>query len=138
MIVDGVERDSRNVAPRELVGNYIVFSADVMHVGGKLADEGQVASLTRKTLSNTGEGKSEGLMISEDIELAALNVAVKVLDHKEDGQLFAIQSPVLFSVLESFQEKKYTQCQIPLRNCSSWPSTALSEASTEMLVLASR
>ena len=101
-----VRRDSRDVGPRELISNYIVFSADAMHVGGKLADEKQVVSLTRKTLSNTGEGESEGLMISEDSELAALNVVVKVLDRKEDGQLFAIESPVLSLSIGEFPGKK--------------------------------
>ena len=108
-IVDGGERDSRDVKTRELADNYIVFSADVMHVGGKFADEGQVASLTRKTHSNTGERESEGLMISEESELAALNVVVKVLDREEDGQLFVIEIPVPFLSTGEFPGKKSTR-----------------------------
>ena len=77
-IVDGGEGESRDIGSRECVSNYIVFSADVMHVCGKLADERQVASLTGRLLSRTGDSKSEGLMISKDSELAALNVVAKV------------------------------------------------------------
>ena len=50
-IVDGEEGGSKEVRPRGLVGNYLVFSTDVMHVGGRLADEGQMASLTQRKLS---------------------------------------------------------------------------------------
>ena len=41
-IVDGAEGDSTDVGLRELVGDYF-FSADVMHVCGKLADDGQLS-----------------------------------------------------------------------------------------------
>ena len=61
VIVDGGEEDGKDVRPRELVSNYIVFSTDVMHVCQKLADEGQVVFLTRRMLSNTGEDEVRGL-----------------------------------------------------------------------------
>ena len=86
VIVNGGEGDGRDVRTRELIGNHIVFSTDVAHICGKLADERQVASLTWRTLGSTGEGEGERLMISEDSKLAALNVAVKVFYCKEDGQ----------------------------------------------------
>ena len=37
--------DGRDVGPRERVGYHIVFSADMSHVGGKLAADGHVAGL---------------------------------------------------------------------------------------------
>ena len=55
------------------------------HVGGKLTDEGHVTSLTGRSLGGTGKGKGEGLMVSEDGELAALDVVAKVFHCEEDG-----------------------------------------------------
>ena len=59
--------DGRDVGPRERVGYHAVFSADMSHVGRKLADEGHVASLMGRTLNGAGEG--EGHMVSEYGEL---------------------------------------------------------------------
>ena len=112
-IVDGGEGDSRDVGPRERAGDHIVFSADVTHVCGKLADERQVASLTRRTLGSTGEGESEGLMISEDSELAALDVVAKVFYREEDGQQFAIESAVLLSQSWRVSGKRRPQGSVP-------------------------
>ena len=55
------------------------------HVGGKLTDEGHVTSLTGRSLGGTGKGKGEGLMVSEDGELAALDVVAKVFHCEQDG-----------------------------------------------------
>ena len=90
----------------------------------------------QRTLSGTGEGKSEGLMISEDSELASLIVVTKVFYCEEDHQQFTIKTAELLLSIGEFPGKKARAHQIPSRNCSSWPPTALSEASTEMLVMA--
>ena len=65
------------------------------HVGGERTDERQVVSLIRRMLGSTGECKSESLMISEDGELATLNVVVKVFYHEEDGQQCTLKCAVL-------------------------------------------
>ena len=74
-------------------------------------------------------------MISEDSELASLNVVKKVSYGEEDGQQFAIISAKLLHSIGEFPGKKARACPIPSRNCSSWTPTALSEASNKMLVL---
>ena len=45
VIVNGREGDGRDVGPGECISDYIVFSTDVTHVCGKLADERQVSPL---------------------------------------------------------------------------------------------
>ena len=45
-IVDCQEENSRNVCQRECVCDNVIFSTDMVHVGGKLTDEGHVLSLT--------------------------------------------------------------------------------------------
>ena len=87
--------DGRDVGPRERVGYHVVFSADMSHVGGKLADEGHVASLTGQTLDGAGEGECEGLMVSEYGELVAVDMVAKVFYSEEDGQQLAVKSAVL-------------------------------------------
>ena len=74
-------------------------------------------------------------MISENSELASLNVVTKVFYSEEDSQQFAIKSAELLLSIGEFPGKKARVLSIPSRNCSSQPPTALSEASTEMLVL---
>ena len=106
MIVNGGYGDGRDVRPRDCVRDHIVFSAYVTYIGGKLANEKQVASLTRKTLSGTGEGKSERLMISEDGELVTLNVVVKVFYREEDCQQFTIKYAVLLLGIGEFLGKE--------------------------------
>ena len=76
--------DGRDVGPRERVGYHVVFSTDMSHVGGKLAYEGHVASLTGRTLDGAGEG--EGLMVSEYGELVAFDMVAKVFYSEEDAQ----------------------------------------------------
>ena len=87
--------DGRDVGPRGRVGYHVVFSADMSHVSGKLADEGHVASLTGRTLSCAGEGESEGLMVSEYGELVAFDMVAKVFNSEEDGQQLEVKSAVL-------------------------------------------
>ena len=87
--------DGRDVRPRERVGYHVVFSADMPHVGGKLADEGHGASLTGRTLDGAGEGKGKGLMVSEYGELVAFDMVAKVFYSEEDGQQLAVKSAVL-------------------------------------------
>ena len=85
--------DGRDVGPRERVGYHVVFSADMSHVSGKLADEGHVASLTGRTLDCAGKGG--GLMVSEYGELMAFDMVAKVFYSEEDGQQLAVKSAVL-------------------------------------------
>ena len=77
--------DGRDVGPRERVGYHVVFSADMSHVGGKLADEEHVASLTGQTLEGAGEGEGEGLMVIEYGELVAFDMVAKVFYSEKDG-----------------------------------------------------
>ena len=111
--------DGRDVGPREHVGYHVVLSADMSHVGGKLADEGHVASLTGRTLDGAGEGEGEGLMVSEYGELVAFDMVAKVFYSEEDGQQLGSKALYFLSALESFLEKKATGHQMPLRSCSS-------------------
>ena len=85
--------DGRDVGPRERVGYHVVLSADMSHVGGKLADERRVASLMGRTLDGAGEG--DGLIVSEYGELVAFDMVAKVFYSEEDGQQLAVKSAVL-------------------------------------------
>ena len=134
-IVDGGEGDNRDVRTREHLSDFIVFSAELAHVCGKLADERPVVSLMRKRLSSTGECKSERLMIIEDSEQVSLIVVTKVFYCEEDGQQFAIKSSKLLLSVGEFPGKKARVHPIRSRKCSNWPPTALSGASIMMLVL---
>ena len=73
-------------------------------------------------------------MVSEECELVAFDAVAKVFDREEDGQELAVKNTVFpLSVSELPREESY---QRPSRNCSSIPPTALSDASTVMLVFA--
>ena len=85
--------DGRDIGPRERVSHHVVFSADMLHVDGKLSDEVHVVSLTGWTLDGTG--KSEWLMVSEYGELVTFDMVAKVLYSKEDGQQLRVKSAVL-------------------------------------------
>ena len=85
--------DGRYVGPRERVSHHVVFSTDMLHVGGKLADEIHVVSLTGRTFDGTGKG--EGLMVSEYDELVTFDMVAKVLYNEEDGQQLTVKSAVL-------------------------------------------
>ena len=105
-IVNGWEGDGKDVRRREPIGDHIVFSTDVTHVGEKLADERQVASLTRRMLGSTGEGEGERLMISEHGELVALNVVAKVFYCEEGGQQLTINRVVLLLSIGKLSRKE--------------------------------
>ena len=48
-----------------------------------------------RTLDGAGEGKGEGLMVSEYGELVAFDMVAKVFYSEEDGQQLAVKSAVL-------------------------------------------
>ncbi len=87
--------DGRDLAPRKHVGHHVVFSADMSHIGGKIADEGHVAGLTGRMLDSAVEGEGEGLMVNKYGELVAFDMVAKVFYSKEDGQQLAVKSAVL-------------------------------------------
>ena len=60
-IVDGGEGEGRDVRPRGLAGDYIVFSADVMHVCGKLAEKEKSCVWHEECLAALVKAKVRGL-----------------------------------------------------------------------------
>ena len=59
-----------------------------------------------RTLGSTGECEGERLKVSEDNELAALNVVMKVFYCEKDGQQFTIKSAVLLLSVGEFPGKE--------------------------------
>ena len=72
-------------------------------------------------------------MVSEDGKRKTLNVVAKVFYCEEDGQKLPIKRAVLPLSIGKLPGEESHRAS---RSCSSCPPTALSEASTVMLVLA--
>ena len=55
-----------------------------------------MACLTRRTVSQAGEGPAEGFVVGEHDEGPALQDMAEVFDGEEDGEKFSVKSAILF------------------------------------------
>ena len=136
MVINCQERNCREVSTGQGVCNNVFLASDVTHISGELSYEEEMSCLPWWLLSRTGEGECQWLMVSVDCESSSFNKMREVLDGEVDSQKFADKGTVFFSALESLWEKKAIGGQMLAWNCSYWPPTTLSAASSVMLVLA--
>lgn len=86
---NGWQLDSRDA--RECVGDHVILSADVLDVGGKLGDKGQLVLLDRwKFFASLGEGVSDRFVVSVDGAVLCLENMTKVLDRFVDGEKLSV------------------------------------------------